>query len=115
MPKTASKKTKTEQDKVATASAVKPEMDLRIKAVGGLYNGEYVGRVRDVMTALRLLHLIRLTGGHACLFSGFGVLKEGVHREFSLDDGVKMLMRSRIMTTYTPKQRQQLDLSQDKI
>jgi hypothetical protein len=114
MPKTASKKTKTE-DEVAAASAVKPEMDLRIKAVGGLYNGEYVGRVRDVMTALRLLHLIRLTGGHACIFSGFGVLKEGVHREFSLDAGVKMLMRSRILTTYTPEQRQQLDLSQDKI
>jgi len=107
MPKV--KKKNTEENE--RRSAVKPELDLRIKAVGGLYNNEYVGRVKDALTAIRLLHLIRLTGGHACVFSGFGVLKKGMHKEMSLDAAVKLLMRSRVLSKYSPKQRNELELS----
>lgn len=81
-------------------SAIKSEIDIRIKAVGGLYNGEYVGRAFDGLTGLRLVHLIKLTGGHACLLSGLGLNKDGLHTEMSIDEAIKALMRPRILASY---------------
>ncbi len=102
-------KTKTvKKSRATTPSRVKPEIDIRIKAVGGLYNGEYVGRVRDSLTGVRLLHLIRLTGGHACLLSGLGLIGGEVHKEMSLDDAVKLLMRSRVLTLHSADERRRL-------
>lgn len=91
--------------------AAKPELSLKIKAVGGLYNGEYVGWVRDTKAALCLLHLIKLTGGHACWLSGMGVLKDGIHQELSLDEATKILFRSRILQSYSPAERKKLELT----
>lgn len=89
-------------------SAVKSEIDIRIKAVGGLYNGEYVGRAFDGLTGLRLVHLIKLTGGHACLLSGLGLNKDGMHTEMSIDEAIKTLMRPRILAAYARPDRKKL-------
>lgn len=100
----------------AASSAVVPEFNLKIRAVGGAYNNELVGRAYDSLTALRLLHLIRLTGGFACELSGSGLVitRKKEIGEVNLEAATKLIMSSRIHTKYDAKQLQYLQCDPDK-
>lgn len=97
MTESMAKTAKAKKAKAKPRTVVRAQIDIRIKAVGGLYNGEYVGRAFDGLTGLRLVHLVKLAGGHAVLLSGMGLNDDGMHAEMSIEGALKEFIRPGIL------------------